>query len=399
MKKIALVTCYFQRNYGSQLQAYATQLLFDRMGIPNETICIDGLQKEIKYAKYKYFFSKLWDIDVLKDKWSTIKKTLAKRIKSSQYKANVKVRDKMFDDFSHSKFHISQVYNSKKEITINADKYSAFVVGSDQLWLPSNIEADYYSLNFVPANIPKIALSTSFGVSALPSKQARLASVFLRRIEHVSVREISGQKIIKDLTGRDVPIVCDPTILFTAQDWSLITSHRRLINAPYLFCYFLGNSQEHRDFVRRVKQVTGYKIVQLQHCDEYIKRDEKFPDYAPYDIGPAEFIQLIRDAEYVFTDSFHASVFSLLHEKRFFTFRRYKKDGTTSTNGRLYSLLSLVKQEDRLLTGYENVNDVLNSQINYEEVHNKLNEFRSFTKAFVSESLKECGIVYDTNYK
>lgn len=101
--------------------------------------------------------------------------------------------------------------------------------------------------------------------------------------------------------------------------------------------------------MKRFKEKTGYKIVQLQHCDEYIKSDVGFPDYTPYNVGPAEFVQLIRDAEYVFTDSFHSSVFSLLYGKRFFTFRRYNNDGIVSTNGRLYSLLSLVGLEERLL--------------------------------------------------
>lgn len=93
--------------------------------------------------------------------------------------------------------------------------------------------------------------------------------------------------------------------------------NERFIKEPYLFCYFLGNNPEQREFVKRFKDKTGYKIVQLQHCDEYIKSDVEFPDYTPYNVGPAEFVQLIRDAEYVFTDSFHASVFSLLYEKRF----------------------------------------------------------------------------------
>lgn len=104
---------------------------------------------------------------------------------------------------------------------------------------------------------------------------------------------------------------------FTAEEWGCITKKERFYNEPYLFCYFLGNNPEQREFVRRVKEITGCKIVQLQHCDEYIKSDVEFPDYAPYNVGPAEFVQLIRDAEYVFTDSFHASVFSLLYQKKF----------------------------------------------------------------------------------
>ena len=344
-KKIALVTCYFQPNYGSQLQAYATQLLFDNMGVPNETICIDGLKKEINIAKYKYFLSRIWDVNTIKDKLATVKKVWALKTKGEAFRKNMAERSSMFCGFVQSMFHISQRYSSKTELGAVADSYAAFVVGSDQLWLPSNIEADYYTLNFVPENVPKIALATSFGISKLPKKQAKKAIAFIPRLDYCSVREQSGQKLIKELTGRDVPIMCDPTILFTAEEWAHIVPQERFYKEKYVFCYFLGNNPIQREFVKRMQKETGYKIVQLQHCDEFIASDVDFPDDKPYNVGPAEFVQLIRDAEYVFTDSFHCTVFSLLYQKKFFTFRRYNNDSIVSTNGRLYSLLSLVENQ------------------------------------------------------
>lgn len=397
-KKIALITCYFQPNYGSQLQAYATQLLFDKLDVPNETICIDGLKKEIIKAKYIYFLSKIWNPNTIKDKYATLKKVLALKTKDRTFKAEMAERMKMFDNFSRTMFHISKVYNSKGELKKNAHKYSAFVVGSDQLWLPSNIEADYYTLNFVPDDVPKIAFATSFGISHLPKRQARKAEYFLKRLDFCSVREQSGQQLVKELTGRDVPIVCDPTMLFTSEDWAMIADRRRFIDEPYLFCYFLGNNPKQREFVKRFKKVTGYKIVQLQHCDEYIKSDIGFPDIAPYNVGPKEFIRLIRDAEYVFTDSFHCSVFSILHSKKFFTFRRYNNDNnTTSTNGRLYSLLSLVGLEKRLLYGNENVDLCMNMLIDYASIENKLAEFRRTAIYFIENALTKSGIDYTQN--
>lgn len=396
-KPIALVTCYFQPNYGSQLQAYATKLIFDKLGVANETICIDGLQAEINKAKYKYFLSRITDINTVKDKFATVKKVVAEKVASDEHKQNMATRREMFRKFSGSMFNLSQRYNSKVELGDNAHNYSAFVVGSDQLWLPSNIAADYYTLNFVPTDVPKIALSTSFGVSALPKKQARLAGDFLKRLDFCSVREDSGKKLIKELSGRDVPVVCDPTILFTAEEWAEVIPQERFYEEKYMFCYFLGNNPEQREFVKRVKAATGYKIVQLQHCDEYIKSDIGFPDYAPYNVGPAEFVQLIRDAEYVFTDSFHASVFSLLNHKNFFTFRRYNNDGIVSTNGRLYSLLALAGQSDRLLSGDESVDTQLNKSIDYVAVDKKLADLRAFTVNYIKNALAKSGIEYD-NY-
>lgn len=395
-KKIALVTCYFQHNYGSQLQAFATQKFFDSLNVPNETIRIDGLKPEINKRKYKYFLSRLFDVNTVKDKWATVKKVLAVK-RNHVYAANLKKRYMKFDEFASSEFHLSQRYDSFAELAKAATDYSMFVVGSDQLWLPSNISADYYTLNFVPDAVPKMALATSFGVSELPCRQARMAKAFLPRIEYCTVREKSGQKLVKMLTGRDVPVVCDPTILFDSTEWSKEISPKPFTEGKYLFCYFLGNNPIQREFVKRVKQITGYKIVQLQHCDEYIAGDENFPDETPYNVGPKEFIRLIRDAQYVFTDSFHCSVFSMLYGKKFFTFRRYASDGTVSTNGRIYSLLSLVGLENRLLHGDEDANTFLGQEIDFSIVHLKLAELRQFTKQFVLNALDKEHISYDRN--
>lgn len=394
-KKVALVTCYFQPNYGSQLQAYATQMAMDKLGVENETICIDGLRGEINKAKYKYFLSRIWNINTIKDKFATVKKVWALKTKGENLKQNMATRSGMFKDFAETMFHVSKMYNSKAELGMAAHDYAAFLVGSDQLWLPSNIEADYYTLNFVSTDVPKIALATSFGISQLPTRQARKASAFLKRIEYLSVRETSGQKLVKELAGRDVPVVCDPTILFTADEWAGITNKERFVKEQYLFCYFLGNNPEQREFVKRVKAKTGCKIVQLQHCDEYIKSDVGFADYAPYNVGPKEFVQLIRDTEYVFTDSFHCTVFSMLYKKRFFTFRRYNNDSIVSTNGRLYSLLSLVGLENRLLKGNEEVEKYLAEEIDYAPVHKKLGNLRQFTWNFIENALTASGVAYD----
>jgi hypothetical protein len=399
MKKIALVTCYHQPNYGSQLQAYATQLVFDKMGVPNETIRIDGLKKEINRAKYWYFLKHIFDIHTVRDKFGFFQYAVARKIKRNTFKQQADERLKMFKCFSQEMFHISQSFSSKKELGEKTGNYAGFIVGSDQLWLPSNIEADYYTLNFVPDNIPKIALATSFGVAKMPSAQKEKATTFLNRLNHISVREISGQKIVKELTNRDVPVVCDPTLLFTAQEWSKIQMPERIINEKYLFCYFLGNNPEHRNFAKKLKAKTNLKIVQLQHLDKYIKNDCQFPDHAPYNVSPAEFISLIRDAEYVLTDSFHCTIFSLLYKKRFFSFKRYHKDSAVSTNSRLYSLLSLLHLESFLLSGNEAAESCLDRHVNYDEVHAVIAKLRNATIDYLKDALNKSGIEYDKHYQ
>lgn len=397
MRPIALITCYFQPNYGSQLQAYATQMAFDKLGVENETIRIDGLLPEINHAKYKYFLSRIFDKETVKDKMATVRKLIAKK-RNSEYAKNLSIRYRMFEDFASTKFELSEKYNSKKELSDNVSKYSAFIVGSDQLWLPSNIAADYYTLNFVPNEIPKIALATSFGISQLPRKYGKLAAEFLKRINHISVRETSGQAIIKQLINRDVPVVCDPTLMFDGNDWTEALDAKgdgkRFANGEkYLFVYFLGNNPWQREIVKNVKTETGLKIVQIAHSDEYVKTDVGFADYTPYNVGPKEFVELIRDAEFVFTDSFHCSVFSMLNHKKFFTFPRYSNDGTASTNGRLYSLLTLVKHESRIVRK-ENISDFqFEKPLDYEVIDKELDKLRSFTWQWLKDALNESKVI------
>lgn len=389
---IALVTCYFQPNYGSQLQAFATQMAFDKLGLENETICIDGLKHKINRAKYKYFLSRLFVPQTVKDKFRTIQ-MIWNRKTNKEYDANISIRWGMFADFSDKMFHISKKYNSKSEIIEDAYSYSAFVVGSDQLWLPSNIAADYYTLNWVPDNICKLSLATSFGVSHLPHKQARMAAKFLNRIDYVSVREESGKKLVKEIANRDVPVVCDPTLMFTARDWNKITSKERFYSEKYIFCYFLGNNPEQRTFVKKIARKVGCKIVDMQHCEEFIKSDVGFADYSPYNVGPKEFVQLIRDAEYVFTDSFHCCVFSILYSKKFFVFRRFNNEGLASTNSRIYSLMSLAHIENRLLRATENVDECIDMDIDYTQVHSYIDNLRQFTWNWLTDALKEKNIL------
>lgn len=387
MKKIGIVSCYFQKNYGSMLQAYATQQVIKKLGYQAETIRIEGIAKEIRNAKLKYYMKQLTDWTVVKGKLGFVKRFFLKKM-DKEFKENVTVRDKKFNEFKNTKYELSPVYNSKKEIGKYCHNYSSVLVGSDQLWLPSNIDVDYYTLNFVPEDINKIAYATSFGVSALPERQWSFASKFLNRINYVSVREEGGQKIVKEVAHRDVPVVCDPTLLFTKDEWLKYFPNQRIYKEKYIFCYFLGNNPEQREFADKIRKNTGYKIVSLLHMDEYIKSDIDFPDYAPYNIGPEEFVNLIRNAEIILTDSFHGTVFSVLNGKKFFTFRRFKEGSVLSTNSRMHSLFNLLDLHERFITADEDVQKALNLEIDYEKVWNRIDKYRQKSYEYLIKALE-----------
>lgn len=385
---IGLVTCYFQHNYGSQLQALATQMAMEKLGVEHETIRIDGLKPEINRAKYKYFLSRMFDLQTVKDKMATVRKVYAKKTNGA-YAANLALRDGLFTAFAEGRFRLSRRYDTKKELGANG-AYDTFIVGSDQLWLPSNIAADYYTLNFVPDGVRKIAYATSFGVTSLPKKYAEKAKTFLGRFNSIMLRESSGQKLVKSLTGMDVPLVLDPTMLFDKNEWNTLLSEQKRQEKPYILCYFLGNNEKCRNFARCLASETGRDIVQLPHLDEYVKKDEGFADVALYDVNPLDFVSLIRDADWVLTDSFHCTVFSMLFGKCFFTFRRYSDDGTASTNSRLYSLLDMFGMGGRMLTGDEPVMECLKMDYDVDGLHALIEEKRTKSLKLLKDAIGIC---------
>lgn len=392
MKKVAIVSCYFQHNYGSMLQAYATQMALDKLGYENETIDVSGFNHEIKKAKIKYFAKASLTSDILLSKMGMARNVLIKKFSKNEYASLSHKCGEKFDSFAKSQFRLSPKYTSKTELGQKCPQnYSAVLVGSDQLWLPGNIAADYYTLNFVPSTVNTIAYSTSFGQSELPKDSSAKASVFLKKIRHIGVREESGKKLVKQLSGRDVPVVCDPTLLFTGEEWMQIQKEKPLVDGKYIFCYFLGNNPPHREFAKRLKAETGCKIIALTHLDEFVKSDENYADETPYDVDPADFLNLIRNAEYVCTDSFHCSVFSILYKRPFFIFRRYTRNTRQSTNSRLDTLFRMVGISGRMMKGDEDIKKCIEIKTDFDVVHKNLEKVRAKSYGYLEAALKDEG--------
>ena len=385
-KRVGIVSCYFKNNYGSMLQAYATKKILDNNNILNETINIDD-NKDFSKGKREYYISQIFNFNFIKSKLGMIKMKLDTKINKELGK-NVLIRNKKYKEF-RKEFNLSRSSNTYSELTeLVKERYSDIVLGSDQLWLPVNVVADYYTLNWVPNEINKISYSTSFGVSNIPAKYHELYKKYLKRINHLSVREDTGKNLIKEIANLDAKLVCDPTILLTKEEWDEVATRDRIIKDDYILCYFLGKNIEHRKFAERLREKTGYKIVSLNHADEYVKYSDTFCDIAPYNVGPREWINLVKNAEYICTDSFHGTVFSLLYNKTFFNFRRYSSKSKSSTNSRLDSLLKIVGiSNERILSGLEDIDRVLNYKIDFDKVNQNLNEYRNESKKWLLNSI------------
>lgn len=389
MKKTYIVSCYFKKNYGSMLQAYATQHFLDQNLIENETINIQTLT-DFSNGKKKYYKAQFFSPSFYKAKLGMIKLRIKTKL-NKKLKSNIILRDRKFQKFQDDNFRLTKSFNTYNELNGYCKDYASnVIVGSDQLWLPVNVVANYYTLNFVPDNVNKISYATSFGVSSIPNKYEKQYKNFLSRINHLSTREESGKKIINGICDKECSVVCDPTLLLTRDDWTTLIDKKRFVDEKYIFCYFLGKAKEHRKFVERLKSLTGYKIVSINHCDEYVKYSEKFADIKPYDVGPAEWLNLIKNAEYVCTDSFHGTVFSLIFNKTFFSFRRFTKKSKFSTNSRLDTLLDVAGLNGRIFSGLESFDEIKTSigqEINFNIVNTNLEAYRKQSKEWLLNSL------------
>lgn len=387
MKPIGLVTCYSHHNYGSMLQAYATEMIMQQMGLPFQTIACTKPRDYMTVNKYVYYLKKLLIAD-----WNMYlgKKRIAKiKAKNPIFRNNTEMRDKMFDDFASKYFHTSACPKNRKELEAMATDYSAFLVGSDQLWRTDSVEHGYFTLEWVPDNIRKIAYSTSIGVKEVPWFQVKKNKWFMKRFDHIALREQSACDLVFKLTGRKVQVVLDPTLLFTGEQWMAIQQKEPLTNGKYIFCYLLGNNPSQREFIKRVKDKTGYKIVALLHLDDYVPSDDAFADEAPYNVGPCEFLNYIRNAEFVFTDSFHCSVFSILYKKNFFTFSRFAENAKQSTNTRIDNLLHITGLEGRRMTANKTADEVLKYNGSFNQVDEKLDVLRASSLDYLKNALKD----------
>ena len=369
---IGLDTGHLVYNYGTKFQAYAMQCLLEQNGEKCEII--------------QWYNKNYGALNGLADQVKKIKKVYSCYGLKLNYWGKALERYKAFNSFN-SKFNIKKYYGTFSDMQENVKKYRTVFCGSDQAWLPDNVNQKRYTLDFCGKEIFKAAYAPSFGIDSIEEKHHKRYIEFLSNIDLISVREISGQKIIKDLINRDVPVVLDPTLLLTKKTWDDLmqeSDFKLPTNEKYIFCYLLGENEKHRQAVMQAKKELGYKIINLQHFSNYCNADENFADYNLFDVTPQDFIYLLSKAEIVCTDSFHCTAFSIHYRKTFSVFHRFKSSDSFSTNTRLSSLLAQLNLEDRIIH-----DDKVNlDKIDYNTVYEKLENLRIISIEFMQKALE-----------
>lgn len=382
---IGVCVKFYHENYGGMLQAYATTKMLEAHGLEYELIQYGKKRNPVQKIQS---LPRIFNGVLLNDKYEAILKQLGKK-QHPEFAQNDVTRSREFGKFKERHFtKVSPIFEEYKDLCNGARRYSAVVTGSDQLWSPAGLPTNFYNLMFVPDGVRKISYASSFGVGQIPWYQKKRTKLFLDRLDFISMREKRGSEIVHELTGRKVPTILDPVFMFDQLGWEKLIPVQCETTDKYIFAYFLGADSEHRNAVRSAAKHLGCKIIALRHLDQYVADDEEFGDFAPYDVAPDRFLNLLRGASYVCTDSFHGSCFSIIHEKPFMIFDRYAEEKKYAKNSRIDTLCDNLGLEDRRYRYAEQLAEQLSSKIDYDEVKRKLDKSRIETGMYLDGALR-----------
>lgn len=375
---------YTQHNYGSKLQALATVKMLEELDLGYEIIRYNKKTIGFLIKSIPRFFNFVF----LNDRYEQIQQKLEFK-RHPELKEYIDDRNNAFDSFDvNFNRKLSKVYSSYTDLKKKCSQsYNKVLTCSDQLWSPSALGSGFYNLMFVPEETLKVSWASSFGVSKIPWYQKTRTKRYLKRIQHISMRENRGSEIVKELTDRDVPVLMDPVFAFDKSQWNQLVPYSDSGFGDYIFCYFLGDNPEYRRAAEKLSAETGLKIVTLRHLDRYVASDENFGDFAPYDVSPTRFLNILRNASYICTDSFHGTAFSVIFEKNFVVFNRYSDSSANSKNSRIESVCKNLGLENRRYSDIESITELMKSPICYDNVSVKLEGYRKLTKQYLKNTL------------
>lgn len=295
--RVGIMTFHRAANYGAVLQAYALRRTIEKLGADCEIIDYRSDTVEAPYKPYS-----LSNCRTPKD-----------LLKYLLYAGSVNSKLGKFEDFLIRDTKLSTPCYSKEDLAQLSKQYDHVFCGSDQVWNYNITGFDgAYFLNFVDNQMKKNSYAASFGIDSIPEPQQETYRDLLKSFNHLSVREENAKVIIKDLTGKEAVTTLDPTLLLDQEEWSEISSGYRKDNG-YILTYHFTLTDSMKSFIKDLSAKKGLKIVSLTHSI-------KNPLHAELakDAGPSEFVGLFKNAEYVVTNSFHGTIFSLIFRKDFF---------------------------------------------------------------------------------
>lgn len=373
--KIGILNVQYGDNFGAVLLCYALQETIRKMGYDPEVI-------DYRPKNPSNIVRRAWQ-KVRREGVIGIFKTLYKKIICRdkaviQEKPSLKKIER-FELFRNQYLKRSVVFDGAKDIKKRG--YDVYVVGSDLVWKPERVkeEADVYFLTFTKGkDCRRISYAASLGTDDedILRKQAKKFRKLIEKFDFVSVREKSSVTYIESFYRGKVYWCVDPTLLLERKDYEKLLPDKTCA-IGYIYLYLLNDNEEAHELARKCSQ--EFHIPIFGQSPNSNRINEIGTSCA--DDGPLEFIERIKDARFIITDSFHGTIFSIIFEKQFMTFSR----GSISI--RMQDLLQRLEMLDRYVpNGYADIHK-LNERIEYNSVKEIINNWKRESMEFLEKSL------------
>lgn len=360
--KVGIVTWHYYANFGSALQAFALQKLILSMGYDVDII---------NYRNPRFGQNV---------RWKSIVKYLL------HYTMGI-VNKKIYDytlqgvnDYQKHYLRQTECFYVAEQITKIAERYYSLVYGSDQIWAP-NVYNPIYMGVYIPEGIKKISYAASIGLNDIPENLIGVYQQNLSSYKAVSVREDEGRELLKNKCGIDATVVLDPTLMIDASVYRKMKKHVKGIKGKYIYCYFLNKDHQYRDSVEKYARERNLQIIGSSDREIDSEWMNKLSN-----LGADQFLWLIDNAETIFTDSYHGSIFSLLFHKNLWTFVRFDENNPICQNSRIRQLQNNFGIEHRVIFSQDIIDD--SKVIDFKYFENRLSELRADSFYFLNNALK-----------
>jgi hypothetical protein len=377
MLNVGIVTFHASDNCGSVLQTFALQkVLKDKFNTGSEVIDFsnDG-QKEL----YRPFWKVTGIKSLIKNAlWATVYGEIKKQINA--YK---NFRDKYLKLSSNS-------YSETNELVCLNDKYDKFITGSDQVWNIKCLDADdAYYLSFADDE-KKYAYAVSFGannpfIGEKGEHYIQLANSFKR----ISVRENNAQKWTKNVLKKDIQICLDPTLLLDENQWAnyIDIGDEPIIKGKYILYYCFSISQSIARFLQQISKKYNMPVYFLEPKEWALRCCWKNNIKLVGKYGPEVFLNMMKNADIVFTTSFHGTVFSAIFHKKFWYIDSGHND--PEKDDRAISILNQLGLYDRYRTTDWLSNAELDAALDYKETDRRLEKLKEESFEYLKEIINE----------
>lgn len=381
MKRVGILTIHNSPNYGASLQSYALYKYVSQLpGIECEVIDLhrpyeNGYVKSNRFVPYRRE-----PFSIKRSIKSALKKILRRESKKvSFYSIGSKYK---FDEFNKS-IKLSRPYWGIDELYADPPCYDVYMTGSDQVWNPTQPYClEPYFLTFAPQDKKKLSYASSIGVTELQENEKQDFKRWLSFYDTISVREHQAKDLLASFIEKPVAQVADPTFLLDSEHWSSLAVDYTKVE-PYILLFTVGFDFNLLQFAIKISNESGLRLMYLnQKLSDPIDGSYKVVN----DAGPKDFLGLIAQSEMVITDSYHATVFSLiLKAKNFYVYiGSYNKRGS-----RILDLLKTYKEESHLLSEAlsENYTDLSKRKIDYQLVDRIYREEQMKAHDFLKSNL------------